>query len=60
MGTAAQMDMGRARHQNAPFTIDAVNNNVVPENRITNGRKTKDEVGRLLQKDSRDAGVNTS
>ena len=36
------------------------NNNVGPENRTANGRETKDEVDRRLQKDSRDTVVNTS
>ena len=59
-GTAAEMVMGRARRQNAPSTMDAANDNVGPVNRTMNGRETKDEVDRRLQKDSRDTVVNTS
>ena len=59
-GSAAEMEMGRARCQNAPSTMDAENDNVGPENRTANSRETKDEVGRRLQKDSRDAVVYTN
>ena len=37
---AAEMEMGRARCQNAPSTMDAANHNVGPENRTANGRDT--------------------
>ena len=57
---AAEMEMGRAYHQNAPSTMDAANDNVGPENKTTNDRETKDEVGRQLQKDNRDTVVNIS
>ena len=40
--------------------MDAANDNVGPENRMANSRETKDEVGRRLQKGSRDAVVCTS
>ena len=59
-GSAAEMEMVRARCQNAPSTMDAKNDNVGPENRMVNSRETKDEVGRRLQKDSRDTVVYTS
>ena len=51
---------GRTRRQNAPSTLDEANDNVGPGIRTTNGRETKDEVGRRLQKYSRNAVVNTS
>ena len=59
-GSAAEMEMGRERCQNASSTMDAANDNVGPENRTMNGRENKDEVDRRLQNDSRDAVVNTS
>ena len=52
--------MEMTRRQNPPSTMDAANDNVGPENKTTNGRETKDELGRRLQKDSRDAVVSRS
>ena len=47
---AGRPKMRWARRQNASSTMDAANDNARPENRTTNGRETKDEMGRRLQK----------